>query len=428
MLIWLIQTGESHPFQQGARKMRTAILADHLHARGHSIVWWSTNFYHQKKVLLSPGYKEVVVGDNYVIKLIKGLPYRKNVSLRRYFHQRSIVGRFKKLAALCERPEIIIASMPDHNFAYEAVRFGKVRGIPVLIDIRDLWPDIFIDHVPRKFQNIARWFLKSDFKRLEIALRDADALIAVSGGYLDWGLKKAGRPRQPDDSVFYLGYLNPDSASPSPVNAGFQGLLDNLKGKTVFTFLGTFGMSYDLSLIVEAARKIEKMKLSNVHFVLAGDGEKYQEIKKMSEGMSNITLPGWLNKDEIFSLLRISHVGLVSCLHTKDTVPNKPFEYLAYGLPILSSLRGEMEIMINKYKIGYTYQAGDVDGFCDVVARFANDSTLLKELSENAKGVFNQHFDARNIYEEYAEHIEAVAYESKKRGEVDCVMQPVAKQ
>lgn len=408
MLIWFTQTGESHPFQQGARKMRTGMLADRLRAHGHSIVWWSTNFYHQKKILLSPGYKEVVIGDNYVIKLIKGLPYRKNVSLWRYLHQRLIASRFKKMAPSCERPDIIIAAIPDHNLAYEAACFGKTHGIPVLIDIRDLWPDIFIDRVPEKFQDIVRWFLKADFKRLEISLRDAHALIAVSGGYLNWGLKKADRPRRSTDSVFYLGCLNPDSALPSSVNTGFQSILDKLNGKIIFTFLGTFGVSYDFTLLVEAAHRMEKMSRTNVHFVLAGDGEQYQEIRNRSEGLSNMTLTGWLNKGEIFSLLKMSSVGLVSCISARDTIPNKPFEYLAHGLPILSSLKGEMEIMINKHKIGYTYQAGDVDGFCNIVARLANDSTRLKELSNNAKRVFKEQFDAERIYESYAVHIESI--------------------
>ena len=88
MHIWLMQTGEIHSFETGARKMRTDILADYLRTRGHSIVWWSTNFSHQKKAVLSRGCEEVSIDKDYKIKFIKGFPYSKNVGLRRYIHHK----------------------------------------------------------------------------------------------------------------------------------------------------------------------------------------------------------------------------------------------------------------------------------------------------------------------------------------------------
>lgn len=392
--------------------MRTGMLADCLQARGHSIVWWSTNFYHQKKVLLSSGYKEVVIADNYVIKLIKGLPYRKNFSLRRYLHQKLIAKRFKKMAASCERPDVIIASMPDYNLAYEAVCFGKARGISVLIDIRDLWPDIFIDHVPRKFQNIARWFLKSDFKKLEISLGDADALIAVSEGYLQWGLDRIPRPQNHFDRVFYLGYKG-DSKKGVGDRLDFPVWLRGRKDQKLFVFIGTFGVSYELELILEAAKRFSKLDRTDICFVLAGTGEKYELIKRKASRLENVVLPGWIGQKESNALLKRAYVGLVPYRSVENTMPNKPFEYLAYGLPILSSLKGEMEALIKKYRIGYTYQAGDLDGFCDIVVRLANEPALLKELSNNAKRVFNEHFDAERIYESYVRHIESI-YEQQR--------------
>ena len=168
MLIWLIQTGESHPFQKGARKMRTAMLAEHLHAKGHSVVWWSSNFFHPTKTLLFNDYKEVEIDQNYTIKLIKGLPYTKNISIKRYIHYKLLAKRFRDMANRCILPDIIVTSMPDYNHSYEAVIFGKSHNIPVVVDIQDIWPDIFIKELPKSFRQVAKLLLTSDFIKLKL--------------------------------------------------------------------------------------------------------------------------------------------------------------------------------------------------------------------------------------------------------------------
>ena len=53
MNVWLIQSGEPLPVNAGIRKMRTALLADVLMERGHSVYWWSSAFEHQRKIWLS---------------------------------------------------------------------------------------------------------------------------------------------------------------------------------------------------------------------------------------------------------------------------------------------------------------------------------------------------------------------------------------
>jgi hypothetical protein len=49
MNIWLVQTGELLPLDEGVKKMRIALLADILVERGHNVFWWASAFDHFTK-------------------------------------------------------------------------------------------------------------------------------------------------------------------------------------------------------------------------------------------------------------------------------------------------------------------------------------------------------------------------------------------
>jgi len=406
MNIWLIQTGEFHPFQEGARKMRTAMLADSLRARGNSIVWLSTNFFHPTKTLLYPGYKKIELEPGYEIRMIPGLPYFKNVSLRRFFHYKLLERRFRKLAAELPKPDFIVTALPTYDLCAEAVRYGKKNGIPVFVDIQDLWPDIFVDQMPAPLRGIAKAVLFSDFKKVDQLLQDATGIIGCSDAYLNWGIKRAHRSRKTADAVFYHGYPKPALAEPSALKPELRSLVDSLRSKFVFSFVGTFGKSYDLPLIVETARRLEKSN-PDVPLVLAVTCEQFNSIQKQSADLGNITLAGWLDKNSIACLLDASDVGLAT--YTADapqSLSYKPFEYLAYGLPLLSSLQGEMDELIKKHQIGFTYQPGNIESFVAGVQFFADYRAQMTNRATQARAVFDREFTVEQIYDSYANHID----------------------
>ena len=197
--------------------------------------------------------------------------------------------------------------MPDHLLAYEAARYAKKNNIPFIVDIRDLWPDIFLG----RFKNmglygVGKIALALDFARLTFLLKNADSLVAVSKGYLKWGLNKIKRPESPFDKVFYLGYKN--SKARNPVNEDESlGVPDWLKGREnqkVFVFIGTFGVSYELELILEAVMRFSRSGRTDICFVLAGTGEKSDIIRKKAADLRNVALPGWIGEKEINALLK----------------------------------------------------------------------------------------------------------------------------
>ncbi|MEW6606957.1 MAG: glycosyltransferase family 4 protein [bacterium] len=415
MNIWLIQTGEVLPIEEDVCQMRTSFLADKLIERGQDVLWWASAFDHFKKDWIVRKDTEIPISKRYKIFVLKGIGYRKNISLSRFIDHRIVAWKFKKLAPKMPMPDVIVASMPPHDLAYEVVMFAKKYDIPLLVDIRDPWPDILLNHTTRVFRGLAKAMLQYDFHMIRTTMQMADGLIAVTDTFLGWGLRYAKRDRCPFDKIYPLGYKRLISSDTSEVSERFLPLLQFLNDKFIVFFVGTISEGHhDPSILIKAAEKFKEDK--RIHFMLAGDGELFGRVKEMSVNLPNVTLTGWLNQNEIEFWLQRVMVGICPATKNVDLPTNKAFIYLSAGLPIISAWQGELKETIEKDQIGFYYPPNNVDALVNCIINLYNNPEIYKNMSENAKRVFDELFDADKIYTEYAEHIENVAIEYRKRG------------
>lgn len=263
MNVWLLTVGEPLPIDSlGDRPWRAGFLAELLTDRGHSVTWWTSSFDHMAKCQRVSDDSTVAVGSQLRIRLLWAISYRKNISFRRLMNHYQLGKKFKYLAATEPPPDIILCSFPTIEMTRQAVVYGVPRKVPVVVDVRDLWPDIFLDHVPASLRGIARLALKPLFRQTEASLRESTALTAVSDGYLDWALRYAGRPRASYDRVFPLAYERVDSCDVERIQTL---IVDNGldTSKLICWFVGSFGRTYDLGIVIDGARAL--LELSLIH-------------------------------------------------------------------------------------------------------------------------------------------------------------------
>ncbi len=403
--VWLIQTGEPLPLGRNISNMRTAVLAEKLIGRGHNVFWWASAFDHFKKKWMFKEDSEIIINQNFKILALKGLGYKKNISLSRIIDHRVVARKFKKLAQDKPKPDIIVASTPPHDLAWEAVRYAKQNGIPILIDIRDPWPEIFLKHVPAALHKLFKTLFYRDFIMVEKTMRAADGLIAVTNTLLEWGLHYAKRDKTSRDKIYYLGYKKQNISDDSEIINKFSRIRGVLQNKFIVFFVGTLSKSYHNPLILlKAAEKLKEIE--NIHFIISGDGELFEDLKRDSVGLENVTLTGWLNQHEIKFFLQHSKIGVCPSINVIDLPTNKAFAYASSGLPIISSFHGDLKDIIENNNIGFFYPHNNLDAFISCIIKLYSDSNLYKRMSENAKRVFDEMFDADKIYTDYVEHIE----------------------
>lgn len=407
MNIWVIKDGEVLPLESGASTMRTGMLADELVGRGHTVTWWASTFCHQTKRRLFHRDTTVEVRPRFGLRLLDGGEYHRNISLRRVVHHRLVGRRFAQIARTMPRPDVIVAALPTIDLAYEAARYSRRAGVPLIMDVRDPWPESLVDKCAPAVQGLTRLLLAPEYRRAATALNAATAVAAISPGCLQWGLQVAGRARSEHDSVFFIGrQTHMPGREPGP---RMTELLARIAGKVVFVYVGTFGHSYQLGLIAEAAAALSQQGHSGAHFVLAGEGHQRPALERRAEGLGNLTVTGWLNRDELAALLAASSVGLVPLLSVPQAFSNKIFEYMSAGLPMLTSLRGETGDLIARHQLGRLYTAGDVRSFCDSVLLMMNDREERVRMGERSRRLFDTTFRADRIYAQYADLVEKVA-------------------
>ena len=398
MNIWLIMSGEPLALY-GERPHRVGVLSEMLTKKGHKVTWWTTTFDHQNKSYFYDKYTKVDVGPSLdMFFLHSDIEYKKNISIARVFNHKQVSNCFISVSGREEIPDLIFCAFPTIDLAYQATLYGKRNNVPVIIDVRDLWPDIFLDSGPDVLRPLGRFLLSRYFRQTKYIFSNCTAITAVSDRYLDWAIEYSNRPKGPSDRVFPLGYQEEsdgefDFKSPQ---LSFQKIGLN-ESKLLVWFVGTFGQTYNLSTVIKAARELQDR--DDIQFILTGDGEKMEEWSRLAEGMSNVIFTGWVDKLGLAYLSHVSSIGLMSYRNgAPQGLPNKIFEYLAAGLPILSSLQTETKNLLRSEAVGYTYSSDDVGDFLANLKLLVDDKGQLKDMGERARALFEARYSSSTIY------------------------------
>jgi len=417
MKIWLIEISDFLPRIDGDNRLyRAGMLAKALVEAGHDVLWWSSTFNHQLRKQRFNVSTTIEIEKNYRLRLLYGLGYGRSISFGRWRHNRAVAKEFaREIAAkpIDELPDLIYACLPTLEMSEQAVLFGLRHGIPVVVDIRDRWPDIYLSLLPRILHPIARMILKTEFARAHRIFSQATAITGVSAKNLEWGLELAGRKASIKDKWFPLGFSvdSNDKSGMSKKNPkGIMIKYDIESDSFVVTFVGTFSAAFNLKTVIDVARNLSDTGEKRIKFVIVGDGVQTSSLRKLSNGLNNVVLTGWLDKSSIDEILKVSSLGLASYSSGGlITLPNKPFEYMAVGLPILSSLEGELKTIIERENIGLQYKASDLLDLKDKIMWFLSHPEDTKAMGQRAKALFEEKYNADVVYPGFVDHLTKIA-------------------
>ena len=420
MHFWIIKDGEPLPLPgRSVRRLRSGQICEDLRARGHSVEWWTSNFDHFRKVNLCDEYQRVEVASDFAIHLLPGQPYRKNVSVARFRHHRLVARELYRRGMGCEKkPDLILCSMPTIELSTAAILIGKNLGVPVVVDLRDLWPDIFAEILPGPVGLLATPAIHYLKRKLSWVCRRAHGVTAITPEFLQWGLRSAGRAANDNDGSFWLAHpsLGETSLDDEATNAFWFRHGVDFQNDFVVAYLGAISEKMKLAPIIDAARKLEGLP---VKFVLAGSGDLLPDLKTRAAGLKNVVLPGWVDGPCSAALLAKAKAGVMPISGRIDyemSVPNKAIEYFSAKLPILSSLGGRLEKMIREHAVGYQYDGAE--RFIEGVRLLYENPSRREAMAKNAFALYTDQFRADKVYGAMAEHLEGCVLRFGDRGHV----------
>jgi glycosyltransferase involved in cell wall biosynthesis len=418
MHVWLIQQGEPLPTDAGVpRLLRTGLLADALVRRGHEVTWWAATFNHATKTQRASSDQTLRVAPAFQLHLLHSPGYARNISFARIRDHRLLGRSFAQRIQSERLPDVIHCAFPTIELAFEAARFAKDCNVPIVMDARDMWPDIFVDALPDWLRPVGRMLLGQDFRMTRYAFQNATAISAHAPGFVDWGLRYAGRSRTPLDVDFPFSYPEkPPSQGALAAADGFwrdRGVMHDPRDFVV-CFFGTFAARKEVDLdIVPAAARLLAQRAPRVKFILCGDGPAAARLARETAGLQNVVLPGWVDFPRIWSLMRHSQVGLLPYLPSRDfimSVPNKAVEYLSAGLPILTSLQGGyLNRLIDETGCGALYAGRDPQSLAAQLEAMSLEEDMLASKRLAARRLFDEQLRADVVTTRMIHHLEQVA-------------------
>lgn len=413
MRVWIITVGEPLPTDGDAvRLYRTGILANLMSGRGHDVTWWTASFNHMERRQRTEQEQRTKLRDNYQLVRVFAPSYRKSVGVRRLWSHAVCAFGFARAANSAIAPDIILASYPTIELSLAAVAYGEKHNVPVVLDIRDLWPDIFVEAFPRFFRPFSRFLLFPYELMARIALRRANSIVGVTEEFVEWGYAKASRPADSSLNAFAMGYERAEMTDEelSKSEAFWKGHgLD--QADWIACFFGTLGRQFELKTIIDAARLLDE-RIPAIKFVICGDGDNAAMYRSLANGLGNVIFPGWVDKNQIRSLMRMSKIGLAPYAPSPNfllNIANKPIEYLSEGLPLFSTIDGALGRLIKERGVGIVCSRNCAQGIADALERLWRDPATLEKMSLACKQLFEERYLAQNIYSNFSDFLEEIA-------------------
>mgnify|MGYP001321138642 CR=1 FL=1 len=394
--ILLVRDSEILPLTGKEKKLRMAMLADTLVSRGHEVTWFCSTFNHMRKQYHFKEDTEVKLGERYRIVLKNAGSYKRNLSFQRIKHHKKLAKRLRCFLEENKNSyDIVIVSHPIIELAKETVDFCNRLGLPVLVDVRDKWPDTFSGHFPRYLRPMVKLLTAKMVRQTKQSFSRATRVVSMSKYMLDWSLSYGGRSEN-DGDVFYLG-------SSLSGGARLSCHITPQKTRLTCTFVGGLIHSYDIQTVLSTSESIK----DHAEFTIVGDGPLKSRLLPYFT-KPNIYFAGWCNKNEVLGYLSSADILLfpLSRSLSQDVLPNKFFDYLWAAKPILASCKGEMADLIRDHNLGYVYQFGDRDDFLKGLD-YLSDPLVRQNISVNMRRLYQERFSAEKIYNQYADLIQS---------------------
>lgn len=413
MNIWLVKIGEPVPLDAFCKERvhRTGLLSHYLAESGHDVTWWTSTFDRIRRETVSDSDRTVFLNQGLRVILLHGGGYRKSISLARMAYHRRVARKFKQRAQGEAPPDLILSAYPTVELCKEAVAYGRLHRIPVVLDMRDMWPDIILDTAPPVVRPFARVLLGPMIRNSRQVCSEATAITGITEEFVDWGLSRGSRARTVLDRSFPMAYVQASPPKDDIEEAAhfWDGLgISGSPSQFVACFIGTMGHQFDLGTAIRAFRIVQESGRRG-KLVLCGTGDRLEHYRKMASGDRSILFPGWVNAAMMYVLLRRASVGLNPIPERYDflsTINNKAIEYMSAGLPILASpQKGVLHDFIATHDLGRSYDPGDATGLARQMIAVMDHPDAWKRFSDHARQAFERYFNAEIVYREMGKYL-----------------------
>lgn len=391
---------------QGAAGTRSYEMAQALLRAGHSVTMVCGSYTQGRTGLDQPYVNGRRRGDVDGIDVIE---FQLNYGNDMGFLQRLMV--FLKFAvgsigvALKEPADIVFATTTPLTAGIPGIAARWFRRKPFVFEVRDLWPEL-----PKAMGVIKNPVVLTLMSALEwVSYRTAHRLIALSPG-ISQGIAARGVDAERITVVpngCDLQLFSNQTEPWRPEEIGNDALLA--------IFAGTHGTANGLGSVLDAAAALKARGRKDISIALVGQGGEKQALKARAaeEKLDNVLFLNPVPKLKLAGLLAGADVGLQVLRNVPafyyGTSPNKFFDYISSGLPVINNYPGWLADLIVEHDCGYAVAPDEPEAFAEALINACERRSRLRKQGENARKLAEERFSRERLGRQWVEWVTGAA-------------------
>ncbi len=302
-------------------------------------------------------------------------------------------GRFARTATqlVCRLDaDLVFATSTPLTVGIPGMKGAQRLHVPFVFEVRDLWPELAIALGVIK-NPLLKWYTRRLERKIYYA---ADRIIALAPGIKE-GICRTGYPAA-------CVAMIPNSCDLELFRPTDEMQCDERFGspdefRLVFT--GAHGLANGLDAVLKAALELKRRGVTGIRFVFLGDGGQREGLMRCSRAEGLDRLITWVEpipKKELARILPQMDVGMMILKNVPafyyGTSPNKFFDYIACGLPVLNNYPGWIAELIQGNRCGVVVPPDDPQSFADAVIRLRDAPDDLVAMGRRARQLAESQF------------------------------------
>ncbi len=299
------------------------------------------------------------------------------------------------------RVDLVWGTSPPIFQGFTAWLLARLKGVPFLFEVRDLWPAFAIAVGVLKNPLLIR--LSSWLERF--LYKHADRVVVNSPGYIEHVKSHGAR-----NITLIPNGADPNMFDPNAKGAAFRSE-NHLEDKFVILYAGAHGMSNDLGVVLDAAEILHDQP--TLCFVLLGDGKEKNNLiaSATQRGLDNVLFLPPLPKNKIAPALAAADACLAILKPIelyKTTYPNKVFDYMAAGKPVLLVIDGVIRQVIEEASAGIPTPPGDPHSLAAAVRQMMSDPVACRQMGSAGRKYIEQNYARTQIANQFNKLLESM--------------------
>lgn len=387
---------------KGSAGIRSYAMAQSLIRNGHQVTMVCGSFGAGQTGLtqsFNKGMRRGVVDGIDIIEF--ELPYSNSLSfLKRILIFLSFAFKSIKVA-LTEQYDVVFATTTPLTAGIPGIFAKWFRRKPFVFEVRDLWPEL-----PKAMGVIKNPIVLWMMSVLEwTSYHSADRLVGLSPGIVDGIIKRGIAPEKvasiPNGCDLDIFASEHQAWRPEGVK----------ETDLIAIFTGTHGLANGLNAVLDAAVELKHRQRTDIKLVLVGDGmQKQALVERATElQLDNVVFHNPVNKAKLAGLMASADIGLQILANVPafyyGTSPNKFFDYISAGLPVLNNYPGWLAELITNKQCGFAVPPENPQAFADALEQAADHREKLLEMGKNSQQVATEQFNRSILSQKFSDWV-----------------------